>query len=642
MRTRQRSQVLAQLKWDLLIASLVLCGWWVYSSFEKPRLRPAVQSSAEGSRPPDRAEGDTLVLLPDSPAADATNLDELDCSYFWFNALWREYGSFATALTRDLSPEILAGRHVVFVPARVTRSMPPAGVQLLSDFVRDGGQLVLELPTESWSTISGVLGDRKGGARAQKVTSVDGLNVHGPLRQHLTGIPLRGQLISSPPLDPYPAGPMIMEVDSQPGWLQIDHGAGRVHSLLFNFACSLAALQQGTPTKDMHFAGTPDALIPTSSRANSSMMQAEAPAADLLTRALLERLNELRPLPRLWLFPSTFSGALMMTHAAPGDPRAAFGFAEAAAHAGGTSTVFAASDRFTPTHAAIGDELHVETGLFWVRGHTRPKVVDPTGVGGFSPVSQELSLDAQFMRLNLNLPAERALRVARVEQSLWSNDWDTTFKEMAASRVRMDSSFGPTEPEQFGYLFGSGFPFYPIDLRGLPLPLLEQPYLIHADGITRSRLVGLLENSSSLFHQPIVISLPADAMRTNPSPGILLAFRDVFGFAKKYDHWVTNLGEFLDFLASRRKSILTSRWNSEERLLTITLNLIGTPSKTIEKGAFAGLAVPRTFGGQEVESVLIDEVNIPLREVATNGANTDRIIRVPGGRHTIEVRYLLP
>src|SRR5690606_30957128 len=102
----------------------------------------------------------------------------------WFNALWREFGSFSTAMTRDLSPEVLAGRQVVILPARVVRSMPPAGVQLLSDFANEGGQVVLEMPNENWSLISGVLSDKKV-SRAQQITSVDGLNVHGTLRNEL-------------------------------------------------------------------------------------------------------------------------------------------------------------------------------------------------------------------------------------------------------------------------------------------------------------------------------------------------------------------------------------------------------------------------------------------------------------------------
>lgn len=641
MRIKRRSGTLHALRWDFLVAAAILLIWWLFSSFDEPRLSPAENPSGQGSRPPDRAEGDILLLFPDSPAADATNLDELDCSYAWFNALWREYGSFATALTRDLSPEILAGRSVVIVPSRVARNMPTAGIKLLSEFARRGGQLVLETPTEAWSSISGVSGDGKV-RKALKITSVDGLNVHGPLRKHIGNMPLHGRLISSPPLDVYPTGPMLLEVDGQPGWIQLDHEEGRVHSFLFNVGCSIVAVQQGTPTRDMSFGTRPEPIIPSSARANTTLLQADAPVVDLFTRAIFERLSQFRPLPRLWLYPGNHSGALMMTHPAANDPRAAFGFAQGAAQADRSATVFVASDRFTAVHAQIADELNADTGLLWIQGHSRPPVVEPVGIGGLRPLANELGLDAQFTRLNLALPANRPLRVVRIENSRWENDWSGTFQKLAASRVRLDNSFGPTAPDQYGYLFGSGFPFYPLDDRGLPFPLLEQPFVLHADSLTRTRLSNYLENSAALFHQPIVVNLPADSMRTSPSPGILLAFRDAFELAKKHDHWVTNLGEFLDFLGTRRKSILTSRWDSQARTLTITVNLLGIPSESVPGGAFAGIAIPRTYLGEEIESVVLDDQDVPLRHVATVGASTDRIVKVGGGRHTIQVNYKNP
>jgi hypothetical protein len=435
---------------------------------------------------------------------------------------------------------------------------------------------------------------------------------------------------------------MLLEVDGQPGWIQLDHEEGRVHSFLFNVGCSIVAAQQGTPTRDMSFGTQPKSMIPTSQRANPTLLQADAPVVDLFTRTIFERLSQFRPLPRLWLYPGNHSGVVMMTHPAPNDPRAAFGFAQGAAQAERSATVFVASDRFTAAHAQIADELNADTGLLWVQGHSRAPVVEPVGIGGLRPLANELSLDAQFTRLNLALPANKPLRVVHVEDSMWENNWSGTFQKLAASRVRLDSSFGPTGPEQYGYLFGSGFPFYPLDDRGLPFPLLEQPFVLHADSITRTRLSNFLENSSALFHQPIVVNLPADAMRKSPSPGVLLAFRDVFELAKKHDHWVTSLGEFLDFLGTRRKSILTSRWDADTRMLTITVNLLGIPSESVPDGAFAGIAIPRTYLGEEVEFVLLDDQDVPLRQVSTVGASTDRIVKVAGGRHTIQVKYKTP
>ena len=105
-----RSTLWRTLRWDLLALCVLLAGMGLYSLMSSSYVQLAKQESVDGSRPPDRTEGDILLLLPDAPSAEAKTFDEVDCSYGWFNALWQEYGSFASALTRNLSPEILAAR----------------------------------------------------------------------------------------------------------------------------------------------------------------------------------------------------------------------------------------------------------------------------------------------------------------------------------------------------------------------------------------------------------------------------------------------------------------------------------------------------------------------------------------------------
>ena len=107
------SNIWRSLRWDFLLLVLLSAGLGIYWLLSTPYHRDAEEAHVDGSRPPDRIEGDILLLLPDAPSAEAKEFDELDCTYGWFNILWQEYGSFASALTRNLSPEILAGRSVV-------------------------------------------------------------------------------------------------------------------------------------------------------------------------------------------------------------------------------------------------------------------------------------------------------------------------------------------------------------------------------------------------------------------------------------------------------------------------------------------------------------------------------------------------
>jgi hypothetical protein len=650
--SRLRSSVLFALRWDLLAVSVIVLIAGLYLWLDEPTVRPVESDAVGGSRPPDRAEGDVLLLLPDSPAAKATNLDELDCSYGWFNSLWQEYGSFATALTRDLSPEILAGRTVVIVPSRVARNMPTAGVRAIGDFVKRGGQVILEQPGESWMALAASLSTGKP-RRAQHITSIEGLGVHGDMREWMLQIPLTGTLLPAPVMAPFPTGQSILDIDDQPGWAVTPIGDGWVHTLYFNFGCTVTAIQQGTPVKDMVF-GT-DGLTETHAaerRSAPSLTEFPIPLADLLERAMLQRLSVVRPIPRLWLYPGDYAGAVLMTHSSADSSPAGLELAQAAHEAGATATVFVAADRFSTADAAVAETIEADIGILWVRGKRRPLVVETIGIGALRPIAAELDLNTQFTRVNVVLPEAKPLRAVRVEESEWTNDWATTFKRLAAARLRIDSSFGPNGDKEWGYLFGTGFPYYPLDERGLPLPVVEQPFVLQGAGLNPQRLERMLKGSSLGFHQALVVGVPSDIMRYDPAPGVLLALRDVFVLAKKHNHWATNLGEFLDFLAARRKSVLTSQWNGPEKRLTITVNLLGAHSESLVsenneekirvRESVAGVAFPRTFEGEEVESVTLDQNEVSLKSIATAGSSTDRILKVPTGRHTIVVKYRVP
>lgn len=636
----RQSSILGELKWDLLVLLLLVILVWGYGFLQKPRFQPALSDATTGSPPPQRTEGDVLLLLPDTPAAEASEFSELDCSYGWFNSLWQHYGSFATALSRNLSPEILAGRSVVIVPRRVADAMPAAGIAALATFARQGGQVVVELPVAGWEPLTQI--STAGTMRtAQRITAVEGLGVHGPMREHLVDTPLGGPLMPTARLAQRPSGPVIFEVEEQPGLLVQPLGRGRVFTILFDFACSVTALHQGRPSREMKF-GLPDApeLMPTSDRvAHERLLTSHVPYADLLKQALFDRFSEARPLPRLWPYPGKHAGAFIMTHPTSSEPRAAMGYADWARKQEGVTTLFFASDRISPTEAALAVQTGAELGLFWVRGELREPNAEALGVGALRPFVRELTLNQQILQLQARLPAGRQVRLGYAEGTLFQRNWSGTFEQMAAASLRVDHSFGPSEASHYGYLFGSAMPFYPIDERGLPLPILEQPFLLHSGSLTPARLKRMLVNSEAYFHQPITVNLTADAMATDPSIGILLGYRDAFAMARTHRHWPTTLGDFVDFLSARRQSVLTSQWSSSQGRLTISVNVLGARIPTMEEGAVAGIGFPALFEGQEILKVVLNGKDVALRHLGTSGPGLERILEVPPGRHTISVYY---
>lgn len=639
-----RPSIWRALRWDLLLLAGLMAAVGLYLALRTPHLQRADEATTDGSRPPDRTEGDILLLLPDVPAAEAQAFGELDCSYGWFNALWQKFGSFATAMNRNLSPEILAGRSVVIVPRRVAEAMPSTGVSALASFVRDGGQLVIEQPGEGWEQLTGVSASKKS-RPAQRITSTEGLGVHGPMRKHLPNVPLIGALELAPQADTWPNGPTLIEVDGQPGLLLQEQDQGRVYTLLFDFGCTVTGMQQGIPTRGMKLGLEGDeGLQPTANRVTLERLKtSRVPYADLLESALLHHFSRKRPLPRLWPFPGTHAGALLLLHPALSNTRAAIGYADWSRKREGASTIFVPADRVNASQIALLSEADADVGLTWVRGVSRPPVTRTLGLGGLKPLAQEDALAEQLDALAaLTGAGDDPIHITHVEGTLWQPDWSTTFEQLSAAHVRLDTSFGPTGDEVRGYMFGTGFPYYPLDERGLPLPLLELPFVLHEASLTPERLRQFLLNSQSYFHQAIAVRLPAHTMRTHPSAGALMGLRDAHQLAREHDHWVTTSRELLEFLYARRRSVLTSQWSEASRRLTITVNLLGSTSRALEQGAFPGIAFPRTYRGDEISRVILDGKPIPLRQLATSGPSFERVLAVGPGRHTISVYYEPP
>lgn len=639
----RKQSILGALKWDFVLLGLIGLGFGLMAVLDNPHFEPSASETTTGSRPPDRTEGDILLLLPDTPAAEAEDFAELDCSYGWFNSLWQHFGAYATSLNRNLSPEMLAGRSVVIVPRRVAEAMPSTGISALAGFARKGGQVIVEQPGDGWELLTGV--SSKGKVRqARAITSAEGLGVHGPMRKHLPNVPLTGKLLPAPALDTYPSGPTLLEVDGQPGLTVNQLGDGYVYTFLFDFGCTVTGIQQGLPTEGMRFGrekGT--RRLPVDQRvAHKRMLTSHVPYADLLERAVFHRLSQTRPMPRLWMYPGQKAGTVMVTHPTPTNTRAAIGYVDWERQQDARSTVFVAPDMVTQTEAALLRETGAELGLLWVVGQERAPATRPVGLGAIKPIQRELTLSQQRQALAAVVPGDDDVTFGRVEGSLFTNDWDTTFSQLRAAGLAVDDSYGPTDAEHFGYLFGTGFPYYPVDDRGLPLPILEFPFLLQGANANVDRLDRILGNSEAYFHEPVTISLPSDAMRNDPSAGMLLTFRSVFALAKKHRHWMTTLGEFHAFLAARRQSVLTSQWSPAKRRLTISVNLLGARVRSIEGGAIPGVAFPRTWDNEEIERLVIDDEDVSTRHLVTTGDSFERLAKVGPGRHTISVFYKAP
>lgn len=631
------------LRWDLAalaILALLFAGW---AMLQDPSFQPAESPRTDGSKPPDHSEGDILLVLPTAPAAEAHSFQTLDCSFGWFNALRQHFGTFATTGIDNISPQLLAGHSVAIVPSRVAGEASSSVRRHLEEFARDGGQLIVEMPRgDSWASTTGIVTSTELHP-VRSITSAAGLGEHGPVYEHLPEVPLAGHLLEAPDLEARPAGPVVFEVEERPGLIAEPLGRGKVLALMFDFSCSLTAMYQGLPDENFRF-GPPDGppRLPTDRRiADETLADTEVPYAHILKRVLFDRLSETRPTARLWAYPGDYRGAAITTHPAPEDLRPAFAYADRARRQDAASTIFAAADRFTANHRGLADQVGADVGLLWVLGERRPHVTEGVGIGALQPWERELTLPRQRSRLSATM-GQRSPRLVQTEDTLWDNDWDSTFAQIAGAGLDVDTSFGPTDPDRWGYLFGTGMPYYPLDRRGRPLPVLEMPFALSGANLSVARLRSLLEASDTAFHQPITVNLGADAMAREPSVGLMLGFRDFHELSRNHDHWVTTVGDFVDFQSARRQSVLTSQWSEQRRRLTVSVNLVGARLPTAADGAVPAVAVPAHYQGASIMRVEVDDDDVTVGTAVTTGPGDERLIELPPGRHVVTVYYHSP
>ncbi len=635
-----------QMRWDLLalLVLIVVAGGWAI--LQEPTFQPSESPTSEGSKPPHHSEGDVLLVLPTAPPAEARDIETLDCTFGWFNALRQHFGTFATTDADNVSPQLLAGHSVAVVPARVASEVSTSVREHLAQFARNGGQLIVEMPRDgAWASITGVA-PGAGVQRARSITAAEGLGDHGAVREHLLDVPLAGHRLQSPELEHRPSGPVVFDVEEDPGLIAEPLDDGMVYALMFDFACSLTAMYQGHPTEDLRF-GSPDEpdvqfLSADERVGDEALLDGGVPYATVLKRALFDRLSEPRPTARLWPYPDDYSGAAMTTHPAPESPRPAFAFADRARKQDAGSTIIAAADRFTADHAAVANQTNADVGLLWILGERRDPITEGAGLGAIQPWQRELNLPRQHGLLAMSLQGDDGPRLVQTEESMIHADWDTTFRKFTAAGLDIDTSFGPTKPDQWGYLFGTGMPFHPLDTRGRPLPVLEMPYALGGANLTTARLSELLEKSESEFHQPITVNLGADAMARKPSVGLMAGFRDFHDLSRQHHHWVTTVGDFVDFQSARRRSVLTSQWSEPRRRLTVSVNLIGARLDSAPDGAVATVALPAHHDGEPIKQLDVDDDEITLGEPTATGPGDEVLVELPPGRHVLTVYYHSP
>lgn len=533
----------------IAIYGLILTG--IYLNRHPLSLGPPAEAMRRGSDYAEARPGGPALLVRPAPGREAGGFSRLPFDGAWANLLLQETGGLDITTPGELATRNLAAAALIVLPESSAGRLDAAAWERLSAFARGGGVVVAE---RSWPGAPTPTGPPRPALPLPMVPGLlDSLTAAGLSATHI-------DLYGAPVAVPADARTLVMGRPAgggppEPVLAVARAGAGGFVYVAFPLGRQLTVWQQGLPDEDfsvpmrwreeasVSFRQT-NALVP-----ERALLQTYFPHADTWERLLMAAVEEVHPVPRLWYFPFRFDGAYSMSHDDEGFGDRSLALTQEEARQGYRSTLFVITDRLTRRGTAAMAGTGTEIALHWWRGWSTP-VVHRIGLWGWRPFRRTLSLAEQSTRLN-DLRGQ-ATAANRVHGLIWDRHYTRDFRRLEAAGYRLDSTYGPTGKGQIGYVFGTGFPFHPIDTDGRPFRLDEAPFLFqddenwHAD--LDRRLVG---DSQRTFHEWIVPLYHCTTMYWQPSVAVMEGWLAAAGIARAANHWVVPMEEYLRFWRSR-------------------------------------------------------------------------------------------
>lgn len=353
------------------------------------------------------------------------------------------------------------------------------------------------------------------------------------------------------------------------------NGSSRLLTLR-SFAKRITEIRQGLPEDNFSVEnsysdhGSSDKLESNDLVSSEELLSAATPIADSIEIALFNQLNQERPFARWHTAPDTSSGIFLMTHDDEGIGDAGLWMNEFEHSAQYRSTTFLLpSQRLSAEGIKQLGELGGVAALHWNRFNRADKgSYDTVSFGRWRPLKQKRNLQAQLEWLEeLGAPAD----YNRNHYFLWDDDYTRTFRILNAHGIRMDFSYGP-DLNQKGYLFGSAFPFHPLDKNGAAFTLYETPvtWTENFAGADTNWIAGVLSDNAERFHGVVAPLYHNNTYAWRPDHTTYESWRLSYQLARSSGHRMMNAVELERFLESRRESDLTWELSAGQLIVECT------------------------------------------------------------------------
>ena len=584
--------------------------------------------------PQQLGQSDVLLILPDSNE-NAQTYPQLDFSFAWYNLLSQYVGPFSIALSKDIRQATDVQYHLIIVPQRTAETMSDAQIQFISQAVQLGSTLIVEMPSPEWASLTAIKSHSKISSSIKHFTDAPNSPLSGNWRDQLLNTPLDTQVMRLDTLDAdtLPADSLLLELDGAIVHYKRAVGAGYVYVLAFNLGQAMTSLQQGRPADNFALPGETNPPTTSDLVLNERLRANPVPYADLLKMHVIGSVGYTTPMPLLWPFPEGYRGALLISHETGTMDDSAFNLAEYERGLEARTSWLVTASKISKPTLENWKNHQFDIGVSFLRPPVG-KVYKKYGPSFFQPIAVESSVQEQ--RKNVASRIGGSLSTCKFASSQWSRDYTLAFRHLAAAQCQIDLSYAPTLPQQYGYLFGSGFPFLPIERNGMPMPTYEFPILINdevgMESIPNEVALQLLKESESVYHEPVIAHFNADTMQTHPSylsPSTWIA---MMNYAKSNHIWMTSVKSFMYQYTLRKQAHIHYAFHAQTRVLDV--------KTTLPKAEFNyTIAFPRrTFHGG-IHAIWLDKTALDLTALKSTADGVLLLLPVSSGDHLVQVQY---
>lgn len=573
-----------------------------------------------------------LLILPDTTVT-SESFAEMDFSLAWYNVLTQMVGPFRIALAKDIKSISDLDAQLIVIPQRTGDIFTEAQIQLVSQVVSDGATLIIEMPKATWSPLTALKHHARSESALKRLSDAPNSPLTNMYRDQLMQIPLDTQIMRVDTLDAetLPQDNLLLELDGGAAHYRRALGAGYVYVLTFHFGQAITALQQGRPSDDFKIKTQEDIKV-SDLVLNEKLRTNGVPFADLLKRHVIASVMQTTPMPILFPFPDGYRSALLISHETGSLDEQAFLASELETAVSSRTTWFVTPGKI----ASSSLKQHLASGFEVGASLVRPpmgKLYQSKGPSFFKPIAVESTMSKQVSLISAQVGGVTTCRIAG---DAWTADYSQQMRLISGARCGVDTTYGPSHSGEWGYLFGSAYPFLALERNGLPLPTYELPRLIDdrvgLDDLPSNTALQILKDAENIWHEPVMIHFNADTMLERPSYLSPQTHQMVLKYAGENRIWMPTIREFMTHYTSRKQARMRYVFHRQTHQLDVSLHL--PPSEH----AFT-LAFPKKTAQGSVHTIRVNTQLTDSESLKSTADNLLFLLPLLPGEHSLQIQY---